>query len=121
MSLAEWTATSIDPASSASSISFTKTPRAPISPNGFVRSLSPDVVIGTIAISTPARRSCSAASSAWISASRDPRVPRRTSMSPLLLAEPEEVPHGVRVDGAVGPGCGLLHPYRRQVQQLVDD
>ena len=51
MSLAEWTATSIDPASSASSISFTKTPRAPISPNGFVRSLSPAVVIGTIAIS----------------------------------------------------------------------
>src|SRR5439155_9650798 len=121
MSLAEWTATSIRPASSASSISLTNTPREPISPNGFVRSLSPTVVIGTIAISTPGRRNRSAARSVWISASRDPRVPRRTSTSPLLLAEPEEVPHRVGVDGAVRPGRGLLHPDRRQVQQLVDD
>ena len=59
MSLAEWTATSIRPARSASSISFTKTPRAPISPNGFDRSRSPAVVIGTMATSTSelARRS----------------------------------------------------------------
>ena len=34
MSLAEWTATSIRPSSSASSSSLTKTPRLPISPNG---------------------------------------------------------------------------------------
>ncbi len=34
MSLAEWTATSIRPASSASSSSLTKTPRSPISPKG---------------------------------------------------------------------------------------
>ena len=52
MSFAEWTATSMRPASSASSISFTKTPRAPISPNGFERSRSPAVVIGTSATSS---------------------------------------------------------------------
>ena len=46
--------------SSASSSSLTKTPRAPISPNGFVRSRSPAVVIGTSAISIPGRRSRSA-------------------------------------------------------------
>jgi hypothetical protein len=61
MSFAEWAATSIRPASSASSSSFTKTPREPISPNGRVRSRSPAVVIGTSAISTPGRLSCSAA------------------------------------------------------------
>ena len=54
MSLAEWTATSIRPSSSASSSSFTKTPRSPIWPKGFVRSRSPAVVIGTSAISSPA-------------------------------------------------------------------
>ena len=53
MSFAECTATSIRPASSASSISLTKTPRSPISPNGRVRSRSPAVVIGTNATSTP--------------------------------------------------------------------
>jgi hypothetical protein len=61
MSFAECTATSIRPSSKASSISFTKTPREPISPNGFDRSRSPAVVIGTSAISTPGRRRRSAA------------------------------------------------------------
>ena len=79
MSLAECTATSILPSSSASSISLTNTPREPISPNGFVRSRSPAVVIGTSAISTPARRNREAASSACVSASRDPREPTRIS------------------------------------------
>ena len=54
MSFAECTATSIRPASSASSISLTKTPRSPIWPNGLERSRSPAVVIGTKAISCPA-------------------------------------------------------------------
>ena len=53
MSFAECTATSMRPASSASSISLTKTPRAPIWPNGCLRSRSPAVVIGTNASSTP--------------------------------------------------------------------
>ena len=53
MSFAECTATSMRPSSSASSSSFTNTPRVPISPNGFVRSRSPAVVIGTRAISMP--------------------------------------------------------------------
>ena len=77
MSLAECTATSIRPASSASSSSLTKTPRSPIWPNGFERSRSPTVVIGTSAISTPGRRSASTAPSAWVSASLLPRVPTR--------------------------------------------
>jgi hypothetical protein len=79
MSLAEWTATSILPARSASSSSFTNTPRLPISPNGRVRSRSPAVVIGTSAISTPGRRSASLARSAWVSASLLPRDPTRSS------------------------------------------
>ena len=56
MSFAECTATSIRSASSASSISLTKTPRSPICPNGLERSRSPAVVIGTKATSWPARR-----------------------------------------------------------------
>ena len=79
MSFAECTATSMRPASNASSISFTKTPRDPISPNGRERSRSPAVVIGTSAISTPSRRSREAARSAWISASREPREPTRNN------------------------------------------
>ena len=79
MSFAEWTATSILPSSSASSSSLTNTPRDPISPNGFVRSRSPAVVIGTSAISIPGARSLSAACSAWVSASLLPREPTRMS------------------------------------------
>src|SRR5438093_3396918 len=120
MSFAEWTATSIRPPSSASSSSLTNTPRAPISPNGFVRSLSPAVVIGTSAISTPCLRSRLAASSACVSASRLPRVPTRSSTSTLVV-EPEEVPDRVGVDGPARAGRGLFHPHRRQVQELVDD
>ncbi len=56
MSFAEWTATSIRRSSSASSSSFTKTPREPISPNGRERSRSPAVVIGTSASSIPGAR-----------------------------------------------------------------
>src|SRR6185436_19641877 len=115
MSFAEWTATSIRPASSASSISLTKTPREPISPKGFVRSLSPAVVIGTSAISTPSRRSRSAASSACVSARRLPLEPIR------IRVKTEEVANGVRVGRAVGAGGRLLQPHRRIVQQLVDD
>ena len=72
MSLAEWTATSTLRAR-ASSSSFTKTPRAPISPNGLVRSRSPAVVIGTSAISRSglaARKASSAVAAACVSASR---------------------------------------------------
>ena len=79
MSLAEWTATSMRPASNASSISLTNTPRSPISPNGRVRSRSPAVVIGTNAISMPSRRSTAPACSACVSASLEPREPMRTS------------------------------------------
>src|SRR6478609_9669791 len=119
MSLAEWTATSIRPASKASSISLTKTPREPISPNGFVRSLSPAVVIGTSAISMPSPRSRSAASSACVSASRLPRLPMRIRVTRAF--QPEEVANGVGVRRAVGSGSRLLQPHRRIVQQLVDD
>src|SRR4051794_13057776 len=115
MSFAEWTATSIRPASSASSISLTKTPREPISPNGFVRSLSPAVVIGTSAISTPSPRNRPAASSACVSARRLPRLPI------LISVKTEEMANRVRVGRAVGAGGRLLQPHRRVVQQLVDD
>src|SRR4051812_26189593 len=115
MSFAEWTATSIRPSSNASSISLTKTPREPISPNGFVRSLSPDVVIGTSATSTPSPRRRSAASSAWVSARRLPLLPILRSI------ETEEMPDGVGVGRAVSTGGRLLQPHRRVVQQLVDD
>ena len=104
MSFAEWTATSIRPASSASSSSFTKTPRAPISPNGFVRSRSPAVVTGTRANSSPGRRSRSTASSAWVSASRLPLEPTLRSTALVLLAEP-----------------GLLQAHDRLMEELVDD
>ena len=79
MSFAECTATSIRCSSSASSSSFTNTPREPISPNGFVRSRSPAVVIGTSAISIPGPRRRDAASSACVSASLLPRLPTRIS------------------------------------------
>src|SRR6185437_4342536 len=115
MSFAEWTATSIRPASSASSISLTKTPREPISPNGFVLSLSPAVVIGTSAISTPSPRRRSAASSACVSARRLPLLPILRSI------EAEQVPDGIRIGGTVRTGGRLLQPHRRVVQQLVDD
>src|SRR3954454_24316896 len=115
MSFAEWTATSIRPSSNASSISLTKTPREPISPNGFVRSLSPAVVIGTRAISIPSPRKRPAASSAWVSA-------RRLRLLPLLRTiETEEGTDGVRVSRAVRTGGRLLQPHRRVVQELVDD
>src|SRR5205809_3347648 len=115
MSLAECTATSILPSSSASSSSFTKTPRSPISPNGFVRSRSPAVVIGTSAISTPGRRSRSAARSAWVSASLLPRLP---ILSTLLLSEPEEVPRDLDVPAPLGGGR-LLQAHDRYVEELV--
>src|SRR5690242_5937585 len=82
MSFAECTATSMRPSSSASSSSLTNTPREPISPKGFVRSRSPAVVIGTSAISTPGPRNRSAASSACVSASREPREPTLSSIAP---------------------------------------
>ena len=88
MSFAECTATSIRPSSSASSSSLTKTPRAPISPNAFVRSRSPAVVIGTSAISTPGRRKRSDASSACVSASREPREPTLSSIALAHSTEP---------------------------------
>src|SRR5215213_1845064 len=106
------------PASNASSISLTNTPREPISPNGFVRSRSPAVVMGTSAISTPGRRSRRAASSACVSASLLPREPIRTSIVP----KPEQVADDVGIDATVGSRCGrLLQPHRRKVQELVDD
>jgi hypothetical protein len=58
---------------------LTKTPREPISPNGFVRSRSPAVVIGISAISIPVPRKHEAASSAWVSASLEPREPTRSN------------------------------------------
>src|SRR5215210_9054760 len=104
MSLAEWTATSIRPASNASSSSLTKTPRAPISPNGRDRSRSPAVVTGTSANSRPGRRSASTASSACVSARRLPLEPTRRSTAILLVAQPR-----------------LLQPNDRLVEELVDD
>ena len=80
MSFAECTATSMRPASSASSISLTKTPRSPIWPNGLVRSRSPAVVIGTKRdLDARPRAAPRAACSAWVSASLEPREPIRTS------------------------------------------
>ncbi len=79
MSFAECTATSIRPASSASSISLTKTPRSPIWPNGLERSRSPAVVIGTNASCRSGVRIAAAASSAWVSASLEPRDPILTT------------------------------------------
>ena len=119
MSFAEWTATSIRPSSSASSISLTKTPRSPISPNGLVRSRSPAVVIGTSAISSPAAQrrgelglgerepSAAGTDASSTAADRSHRAatapnasapdaaPRRRAL--LLVLEAEQVPHGVRV------------------------
>src|SRR5437016_1029482 len=118
MSFAEWTATSMRPSRSASSSSFTNTPRSPISPNGFVRSRSPAVVIGMRAISMPGCRNWSAANSACVSASLLPRLPIRRSM--LLLPEPEEVPRRLDVPGAVSRR-GLLQAHDRDVQELVHD
>src|SRR5215207_7312143 len=118
MSFAEWTATSILPSSSASSSSLTKTPRSPIWPNGFVRSRSPAVVIGTSAISMPGPRSRLHASSACVSASLLPRLP--TLRSTVLLGEAEEVPCYLHVARTLGHR-GLLHAHDRHVQELVDD
>src|SRR5215211_5877544 len=102
MSFAEWTATSIRSASSASSSSLTKTPRLPISPNGLLRSRSPAVVTGTRANSTPGCRSCSTASSACVSA-------RRLPLDPIL-----------RTTSLLGDSR-LLQTHDRLVQDLVDD
>src|SRR5262245_45501010 len=118
MSFAECTATSTRPASSASSSSLTKTPRAPSSPNGLVRSRSPVVVIGTSAIWTPGRRSWAAACSAWVSASLLPRDP---TLRTVIVSEAEEVLDRLDVRHAVGRRCGFLHPHGRQMEQLVDD
>src|SRR6266542_4239536 len=117
MSFAEWTATSMRPPSSASSISFTNTPRAPISPKGFVRSRSPAVVMGTSVISRPRRLSCSAASSAWVSASLLPLDPILSS----TVAQPEQMPDRVGVHAAVRSGGRFFQPYCREMQELVDD
>src|SRR5215211_4215283 len=102
MSFAEWTATSTRPLRSASSNSFTKTPRLPISPNGLLRSRSPAVVTGTSANSRSGRRRRSTASSACVSASRLP-------LDPIL-----------RTTTFLGGG-GLLQAHDRLVQELVDD
>src|SRR5947207_1218551 len=115
MSFAEWTATSIRPSRRASCSSFTNTPRDPIWPNGFVRSRSPAVVIGTSAISTPGRRRHSAASSACVSASLLPLLPI------LISIETEQVAERLGVLAAVRAGSGLLEPHRGQVQKLVHD
>ena len=64
----------------ASSSSELKTPRPPSSEKLCRRSRSPTVESGTIATGpSPAARSASAASPAWQSARRDPRVPRRST------------------------------------------
>ena len=84
MSFAECTAMSMRCSSSASSSSLTKTPREPISPNGFVRSRSPAVVIGMSAISMPGARRRAAARSACVSASLLPRLPTRISTARAL-------------------------------------
>src|SRR5581483_9879088 len=100
MSLAEWTATSIRPSSSASSSSFTNTPRAPICALGRAgaRSRAPPA---------SARAGC--------------RATRPGPASAPGVVEPEQVPDGLRVAAAARAGGGLLQPHRRQVQQLVDD
>ncbi len=45
---------------------------------------------------------------------------RPVGLTPLL-PESEQVPHGVGVDQHRRRRGGLLHPHRRQVQELVDD
>src|SRR5262245_21752510 len=118
MSFAECTATSILPSRSASSSSFTNTPRSPIWPNGFVRSRSPAVVIGTSAISMPGPRNRSQASSACVRASLLPRLP--TLSSTVVLGQAEEMAGHLHVARALR-GCSLLHAHDRHVQELVHD
>ena len=113
MSFAECTATSMRCSSSASSSSFTKTPREPISPNGFERSRSPAVVIGTSAISMPGARRCAAASSACVSASLLPRLPTRISTArppPDGLPARRDAPRGRTRTNAVGTCNGSGRP-----------
>jgi len=78
-SFIEWTAMSIEPASSASSISLVNSPLPPISASDRLRSRSPVVEIGTMATASGSSRcaltNASRAAPAWIRASGDPRVP----------------------------------------------
>ena len=123
MSFAECTATSIRSASSASSISFTNTPRSPICPNGLVRSRSPAVVIGTNAISWPG--AADDAPRELGLGQREPRAARADAdehrgLNPAFV-EPEQVPDRLGIGLAVAVGGRLLHPHGRLVQELVED
>src|SRR4029453_10999865 len=89
------------PSSNASSSSFTKTPRLPISPNGLLGFPSPAVVTGTSANSSPGPRRRSTASSACLSA-------RRLPLEPILRTT-------TLLD------CRLLEAHDRLVQELFDD
>src|SRR4029078_9096368 len=40
---------------------------------------------------------------------------------PVVLSEPEEVAHHVSIDQPVGADRRLLHPDRREMQELVTD
>ena len=61
------------------------------------------------------------ASSAWVSASREPREPMRTSTAQPPFVEPEQAPDRLGVGLAAAVGGRLLHPHRRLVQELVQD
>ena len=123
MSLAECTATSMRPSSSASSSSFTKTPRSPISPNGLVRSRSPAVVIGTSAISMPGR--AQRCGGQLRLRQREPDAARRRPGRASSTSRPssaEQVPdRGSAYASPSSVGGRLLHPHGRQVQELVHD
>ena len=93
MSFAECTATSIRRSSSASSSSLTKTPREPISPNGFVRSRSPARRDRDERDLDPGRaQRATAASSACVSASLLPRLPTRISTARPFAAPAGRTP-----------------------------
>src|SRR6202022_2962778 len=77
-SFALWRARSTCPAASCSSRAATKTPSPALSPAG---RRSPSVTTRTSSTSAPSERSLAATSSHWISASRDPRVPRRSVLT----------------------------------------
>lgn len=105
MSFMEWTAKSMVPSKSASSISLVNSPLPPTSASGRSKIRSPAVLMITISKSLSGRV-CAAirrsrTSWAWASASGEPRVPIRMSGACKLLAP------GARANGNCG---GTAHP-----------
>ena len=80
-SLAEWTATSARPSSTATSTSLVKTPWPPIRSRGWSASRSPSVRTTTSSTSVPGAAALIDVEtiSAWSRASGEPRVANRTT------------------------------------------